>query len=83
MVPLAVETYGRLGTLALKHLCRLAREEVAKFGGHEVWTAHHLMARWGARLSVALHRANARNARAALGRVGLVAEPWLERDFCC
>ena len=83
MVPLAVETYGRLGTLALKHLRRLAREEVAKFGGHEVWTAHHLMARWGARLSVALHRANARNARAALRRVGLVAEPWLERDVCC
>ena len=78
MEPLAMETFGRLGTRTLRHLRQLARAEVAKSGGHETWGVHQLLNRWCARLSVALHRANARNARRSIGRS---AEVWLESDW--
>ena len=81
MVPLAVETYGRLGSCALRHLRQLARAEVAKSGGHQMWDTHRLLSRWCARLSVALHRANARNVRRALGGAWSGTEAWLESDM--
>ena len=78
MVPLAHETYGRIGTKALAHLRKLARAEVAKARGHEVWGTHNLLVRWGVRLSVALHRANARALRRATGGYRDVGAHWLE-----
>jgi hypothetical protein len=66
-VPLAMETYGRQGLAALRYLRKLARKQAAKLdeGGEEA--AGALVARWGRWLSVALHRATARNLRASLG----------------
>jgi len=66
-VPLATETYGRHGRAALRYLRQLARKQAAKLeeGGEEA--AGALVARWGRWLSVALHRATARNLRASLG----------------
>ena len=59
-LPVAVETFGRLGRAGLADLRELARAETAKVGGDAVWTTHAFLQRWCARLSVALHRANAR-----------------------
>ena len=67
-VPVAFETFGRIGRAALVHLKRLARAEVAKISGDEVWGVHNLLQRWCSRLSVAVHRANARNVQCALGQ---------------
>ena len=69
-VPVAVETYGRLGNAALAYLRELARAETAKVGGGEVWTTHAFLQSWCARLSVALHRANARAVLRAAGTRG-------------
>ncbi len=77
-VPVAVETYGRFGRAALRHLKTLARAEVAKLGGDEVWGVHALLQRWCSRLSVALHRANARAIRCALGHRD-ARRAWAER----
>ena len=66
-VPLAVETFGRHGPAALKHLRQLARSQAARLQDGAQAAASSLMLRWGARLSVALHRANAANVRSALG----------------
>ena len=67
MVPLALETYGRHGRASLRCLRKLARKQAETFdeGGEEA--ASGLVARWGRWLSVALHRATARNLRASLG----------------
>ncbi len=69
-VPLATESGGRLGQRALKHLRQLARKQAENLeeGGQEA--ASGLVTRWGAWLSVALHRANARVLSAALGAQG-------------
>ena len=69
MVPLALETGGRHGPAALQHLRELARGEAALLGDDEAApaAAGALMARWGRELSVALHRATARQLRTALG----------------
>ena len=51
----------------MRYLRQLARKQAAKLeeGGEEA--AGALVARWGRWLSVALHRATARNLRASLG----------------
>ena len=66
-VPLATETGGRHGLTALKHLRKLARKQAEKLeeGGDEAVSA--LVQKWGAWLSVALQRANAKVLLAALG----------------
>ena len=75
--PVAVETYGRLGTAALAHLRELARAEAAKVGGDEVWTKHAFLQRWCARPSVALHRANVRAMLRAAG-AGSCGTAWAD-----
>ena len=74
MVPLALETAGRHGQAALQHLHGLAREQAALLAaGDEAEAAAlagQLVARWGRELSVALHRATARQLRTALGADG-------------
>ena len=78
-LPLAHETFGRLGRRAYSHLRQLARAEVAKLQGDDVWGVHNLVARWGARLSAALHRANARAVRRSCGIDSRSARArWLE-----
>ena len=69
VLPLALETAGRHGPAALKHLRWLARSRAQLLGdGPEAdAAASALAARWGAELSVALHRATARQLRTALG----------------
>ena len=69
VVPLALETYGRHGPSALEHLRKLARTAAAQLGeeGDAEAAASALVARWGARLSAALHRANAARLRSCLG----------------
>ena len=69
MVPLALETGGRHGLAALRHLRELARGEAALLGDDEAApaVAGALMARWGRELSVVLHQATARQLRTALG----------------
>ena len=75
---MAFETGGRIGLAALDHLRTLARTEVAKLGGQETWVPHNLLQRWCARLSVALHKANARAVRSATGNRNARVE-WQER----
>ena len=67
VVPLAVETYGRHGPAALKHLRQLARKQAAQLeeGGDQAVSA--LVQRRCARLSVALHRSNAARSEAPRG----------------
>ena len=74
MVPLALETAGRHGQAALRHLRGLAREQAALLApsadGDDSAAdalAGQLVARWGRELSVALQRATARQLRTALG----------------
>jgi len=67
MVPLAVETFGRHGHAALAYLRKLARKHAAQLDDGGSLAASALVERWGRWLSVALHRATARNLRAALG----------------
>ena len=77
MLPLALETYGRLGKGALKHLQELARGLCAEAGtGAEQWAAVAQLVTWGVRLSIDLHKANARNARFALGSRGPPSRFW-------
>ena len=85
--PLALETFGRHGRLALEHLARLARGEAAKVGAGgddeegDGWFVRNLKSRWGARISVALHRANARSVFCALGLRRDARTQWLESDL--
>jgi hypothetical protein len=67
VVPLALETCGRHGPAALQHLRRLARERASNLAEDSEAAAAGLVQRWAARLSVALHRATARQVRSALG----------------
>ena len=67
VVPLALETYGRLGPAALRHLRQLARTQAARLEEGDAGRASHLVQRWGARISVALQRSNAARLRSALG----------------
>ena len=73
MVPFALETYGRLGRSALAHLRRLARDRASNLEEGGDAAASALVARWGARLSTALHRANAAKIKHALGTQDVVA----------
>ena len=72
VVPFALETYGRLGSTALKHLRQLARARAQDLpeGGSDAVTSA-LLQRWGAQLSCALHRSNAERVRSALGEAEL------------
>ena len=74
MVPLALETAGRHGPAALRHLRSLARDQAALLAADDAAAAEalagQLVARWGRELSVALHRATARQLRSALGAHG-------------
>ena len=64
MLPLALETGGRHGRAALRHLRQLAAV-VEEDRAEAVCSA--LCRRWGAELSVALHRATARQLRSSVG----------------
>ena len=68
-MPLALETGGRHGTEALKHLRALAkaRAEAELEGDEADAAAGALVQKWAAWLSVALHGANAAVLWAALG----------------
>ena len=66
-IPLALETYGRHGKASLQYLRRLARSQAERAGLASEGTASALSVRWGARLGVALHKANCRNVQSALG----------------
>lgn len=66
-LPLALETYGRHGRAALRHLRRLARNQAARLEDDGDAAAGALVSRWGCWISVALHRATAHNLRADLG----------------
>ena len=68
VVPFALETYGRLGRTALLHLRQLARAQAQRLEESADEAASTLTLRWGCRLSVALHRANAEALRAAFGK---------------
>ena len=68
VIPLALETNGRHGRAALKHLRRLARQQASALEEADgVHAASALVLRWGCRLSVALQRSNAARLRSALG----------------
>ena len=67
VVPLAMETYGRLGRASLQHLRSLARTHAARLQESGDSTTSALLFRWGCQLSVALHRANVRNLLSCLG----------------
>ncbi len=73
MVPFALETYGRLGRSALARLRRLARDRASNLEEGGGAAASALVARWGARFSTALHRANAAKIKHALGTQDVVA----------
>ena len=75
VVPFAVETFGRLGLTALKHLRCLARTRAQGLSDGGEAAASSLTQRWAARLSTALHRSNALRLRSALG----AAEPERQR----
>ena len=67
MVTFALETYGRFGPAALKHLRARARSQAQGLpeGGGEALS--WMLQRWSACLSTALHRSNAARLRSALG----------------
>ena len=67
LVPLALETYGRHGRASLRYLRKLARKQAETLDEGSEQAASGLVGRWGRWLSVALHRATARNLRASLG----------------
>ena len=67
LLPLALETYGRHGREALRHLRLLAKKRAQALDEGSDQAASALVLRWACRLSVALHRENARNLRRALG----------------
>ena len=69
VVPLTVEIFGRYGRSSSVHLRKLARTAAVQLGfdGDAEAAASALVARWGARLSAALHRANAARLRSCLG----------------
>ena len=71
VVPFAVETYGRLGVAALKHLRELARARAQSFAESGDEAASALVRTWAARISVGLHRSNAARLRSALGQTEL------------
>ena len=67
MLPLALESCGRHGNTALKHLRKLARRHAQHLEDSSQATASALLQRWGAQLSVALHKAKAKQLCSALG----------------
>ena len=68
VTPLALETHGRHGQAALLYLRKLAKKQAQLLNGDDAKAlASSLVLRWGCRLSVALHRANAANLRRSLG----------------
>ena len=67
LLPLALETYGRHGREALRHLRLLAKKRAQALDEGSDQAASALVLRWACRLSVALHRENARNLRRSVG----------------
>ena len=67
MVPVAIETFGRIGISALKLLRGLARARAQEIDRDGQAVVSALLQRWGARISVALHRSNALRLRSSLG----------------
>ena len=67
VVPLALETYGRHGKASLRYLRKLARKQAETLDEGSGGAASVLIARWVRWVSVALHRAAARNLRASAG----------------
>ena len=67
LLPLALDTYGRHGREALQHLRLRATRRAQALDEGSDQAASALVLRWACRLSVALHRANARNLRSGLG----------------
>ena len=67
VVPFAIETFGRVGISALKLLRGLARARAQGIAHDGQAVVSSLLQRWGARISVALHRSNAMRLRSALG----------------
>ena len=74
VLPFAVESYGRFGLSARKVLKDLAKKRAQRVEEGSDEAASTLMVRWAARLSVALHRSNARRLRSALGDCGTAVE---------
>ena len=66
-VPLALETFGRHGKASLRYLRKLARELASTLEEDSEAAVSGFVVRWGRWLSVALHRATARNVRASAG----------------
>ena len=73
-VPLATETYGRLGLAALAHLRRLARQRAALLAESDAGTVGAVLLRRGCRLSVAAARSGAARLRGALGTRAAAAD---------
>ena len=67
MVPVAIETFGRIGISALKLLRGFARARAQEITHDGQAVVSALLQRWGARISVALHRSNALRLRSSLG----------------
>ena len=66
-----METFGRHGRASLKHLRKLAHKRAEGLEEDSTDAVSALVLRWGCRLSVALHRANAANLRRCLGAADL------------
>ena len=78
VLPLAVETFGRWGTQALKWWRQLAKQVVAMdphLAAAGRWAIPSLLQRWWRQVSVALQRANADSVFASLGQVRSFG-PW-------
>ena len=69
MVPVAFESYGRLGSEGYLYLKKLARKASVLAGGDGVVAPSLLFAQWACRLSVCLHRCNVRMLRKGVGGV--------------
>ena len=69
MVPVAFETFGRLGSEGYFYLRKLARRASEQAGDDGGFAPSLLFAQWARRLSVCLHRANARMLRRGVGGV--------------
>ncbi len=80
-LPLATETFGRHGRETLQYLRKLARKQASRLEEDSDAVRSSLVLRWGCRLSVALHRANAANLRRCLGSAG--SEEVRGRELAC
>ena len=69
MVPLAFETFGRLGREGLEYLRTLARQAAARVADDGEVDPSALLSQFGCSVSVALQRANVANIRKSVGPV--------------